>query len=77
MLLEVGTDFLVTAEDESEHNVVKLVQYQEAQQILVLGDAPQQRDYELKEVVHLEAFLQMEDVHDKVFHEVDDLGEAL
>ena len=34
----------------------------------MLGDTSEQRNDELKEVVHLEAFLKMDDVHDKVLH---------
>lgn len=77
VLLEVAADFLITAENQAEHNVVKLAQNEESEQVLVLRNVSKQGDDEIEKVAQLKRSSLFLEGHDEVLHQVDDLSEAL
>lgn len=72
--LELGMDILIAAKNEAEHDIIELVEHKEAQQVLVLGQVPQEVDDELEEGAHGEV---ARHAHNLVLHQMDDLCEAL
>ena len=80
LLSELGPDELVVpAENLKEDDVVELVEHEEAQQVLMLGDVAQQADDEFEEAAHLEVACVAADlqIHDQNFHQMYDLCQAL
>ena len=76
-LAEVCADFVVSTEYQIEHDIVKLVEHHESEQVLVLRNVAQQTYNELEERTQNYASVLCKNYHNQIFHHMDYLGQAL